>query len=395
MITYGDSKQGPDIDWGGKAAILSCPKKQRSLRMPNVAVVGSASWGTCLGMVLARKGVHVKLWTRTEEEAKRFNKERENSKFLPGYRFPRRMAATGSMDEALDGADAVVMAVPAQTMRQNARMLKEHLRSSTFGVNAAKGLELGTGKRMSQVIEEELNGTLGSPVCVVSGPDIAQEAAQGVHSVAVVASRDMRVAEKVQHLLMTKSFCLYTSSDIVGVELGGTLKNIVAMGTGIADGLGYGENAKAAFITRALTEVTALGVAMRADPLTFAGLAGLGDMIATCFSPYSRNRHVGRELATGHSLKEITASMPHVAEGITTCQATVNLAGGMGVDMPVTGALYKVLYEGVAPKQAVAHLIKPPAKPELAMIKEAPRCVAYPAQKRWQKLPLGLLSQPV
>jgi len=356
--------------------------------MPNVAIVGSASWGTALGIVLARKGAHVRLWTRTKEEAKRLNKERENVTYLPGFRFPSRLAATDSMEEAMKKADAVVLAVPAQRIRENAQWVKDYLQDSVLVVSAAKGLEIDTGKRMSEVLKEELGNKHRSRICVLSGPNIAPEAAQGLHSVAVVASHDMAVAERAQHILMAKSFCLFPSTDVVGVELGGALKNVVALGAGVADGLNYGDNAKAAFITRGLAEITALGRAMKADPLTFAGLACIGDILATCYSPFSRNHYVGVELAKGRSLAEVMNSMPHVAEGITTTQATIVLAQRVGVEMPIAETLHEVLYDGLEPKKAVARLVRPPAEHELARIKEKPRPAEELARKRWSGLPL-------
>ena len=362
--------------------------------MSKVAVVGSGSWGTALAILQARKGTHVKLWTRTHEEAKRLNDARENATFLKGFKFPRRLKATSSLEEALGSADAVIIAVPAQSMRENAKRIREYITRPIPIVSATKGLEMDSCKRMSEVIEEEIKGSPCCGVCVISGPNIAQEAVQGPHSVAVVASQSSSLAEEVRLLLMTKCFCLYTSTDVVGVELGGALKNIVALGTGIADGLGHGANGKAAFITRGLAEITGLGVAMRADPLTFSGLAGLGDMMATCFSPYSRNRFVGEELGKGRSLKDITASIPHIAEGITTSHVAQSMAQKMGVDMPVACVLNKVLYEGLQPQKAVNELIKPPVKQELAIIKESVPVLAHPARtglRRWQ---LGLQSQP-
>ncbi|MDY6836282.1 MAG: NAD(P)H-dependent glycerol-3-phosphate dehydrogenase, partial [Chloroflexota bacterium] len=303
--------------------------------MPNVAVVGSGSWGTALAVVCARKGAHVKLWTRTSNEAKKLGKARENTTFLHDVQFPRRLAVTASMEETLEKADVLVIAVPSQSMRQNVHQIKEYLGRSTVVVSATKGLELQTGKRMSQVIKEELDGLLEGGLAVLSGPNIAMEAAQGMHSVTVIASDDINVAEKARRLLLAKSFCINTTTDVVGVEIAGSLKNIVALGTGVADGLGYGDNAKAAFITRGLGEISALGIAMKADPQTFFGLAGMGDIIVTCSSPLSRNRYVGTELGRGRSLKDITTSMPHTAEGITTSLAALGLGKKYDVEMPV------------------------------------------------------------
>jgi glycerol-3-phosphate dehydrogenase (NAD(P)+) len=358
--------------------------------MPHVAIIGNGSWGTALGIVLARKGIHVKLWARTEEDAKQLDKDRENVTYLPGFQFPSRLKVTNSMEKALKKADGVVLAVPAQSMRENAQLLKEHLREETLVISASKGIEVDSGKRMSEALREELNGNMKSNICVLSGPTIAQEAANDMQSVAVIASRDLEVAQRAQHLLMTKSFCLFPSTDVVGVELGGALKNVVALGAGMADGLGCGDNAKAAFITRGLAEMTSLGRAMKADPLTFAGLACMGDILTTCYSPFSRNRYVGEELAKGKSVEEIMGSMPHTAEGITTTLAIRGIAHDLGVDMPITEVLNEVMYDGLSPRDAVAKLVEPPVEHELARIKEKPHPVPKLSERKWRSLSLGL-----
>lgn len=358
--------------------------------MPRVAIIGSASWGTALGIMLARKGVHVKLWTRTEGEAKKLEKQRENRTYLPGFRFPSRMKATSSMEEAAKKADAIILAVPAQRMRENAQFVKDYVTESMLVISAAKGIEIDTGKRMSEILRDELNGNMRPNICVLSGPNIAQEVANGMQSVAVIAARDLAVAQQAQKLLMTKYYCLYPSADIVGVELGGALKNVVALGAGIADGLGCGDNAKAAFITRGLAEITAFGRALKADPLTFAGLACLGDILATCYSPFSRNRYVGEELAKGRRLSDIVDSMPHTAEGVTTVLAIHGVAQRIGVDMPITERLHEIMYEDVSPREAIAKLIAPPAEHELARIKEKPRRVPQLSERKWRALSLGL-----
>ena len=258
------------------------------------------------------------------------------------------------------------MAVPSQAMRQNIRLVAEHLDEAMLIVSAAKGLEVGSSQRMSQVIAEEIEPRFQSNICVLSGPNLSQEILSDLPAATVVAAADEAVARKVQKLLTTPNFCIYTNTDVVGVELGGALKNIIALGAGIADGLGYGDNAKAALITRGLTEMTALGVALGANPLTFSGLAGLGDLIATCASPMSRNHYVGVELAKGRSLKEITDSMTGVAEGVSTTLVVWNLAREMGLEMPITETIYRVLYEGADLHQAATDLMMAGATHELA-----------------------------
>lgn len=361
--------------------------------MPKAAIIGSASWGTALGIVLARKGIRVKLWTRAEEIAEELNMARENTTFLPGFRFPSRLSATSSLEEALDKADIVIFAVPAQSMRRNIREVKDYLRDSILIISATKGLEVGSSKRMSQVIAEEINARFHANICALSGPNIAQETANGLHSVTVVAAPDITVGEQAQRLISSDYFCVFTSTDIVGVELGGALKNVIALGAGIADGLGYGNNAKATLITRGLAEIIVLGTAVGANPLTFVGLTCLGDIVATCFSPFSRNHYVGVELAKGRSLKEIMNSMPHVAEGIATTLAARKMARKAGVDLPITEQIYKVIYERADVKEAVDDLMGHFAKEEAVEITKFFRPLAHYIRKGWQRLPPNLLFQ--
>jgi glycerol-3-phosphate dehydrogenase (NAD(P)+) len=269
------------------------------------------------------------------------------------------------LSEALAGAKAVILAVPSQTMRQNMALVAEHLEKSMLIMSAAKGLEIGSNKRMSQVIAEEIDPSFWPNICVLSGPNLSREILLNLPAATVVATSKESVARTAQRLLATPNFCVYTNTDVIGVELGGALKNIIALGAGMADGLGYGDNAKAAFITRGLTEITALGVVLGANPLTFSGLAGLGDLIATCSSPLSRNHYVGVELAKGHSLQQIVASMTTVAEGVTTTIAAWNLAQQLGVEMPITEKIHQVLYGGVDPRRAAADLMGAETKHEL------------------------------
>jgi len=251
-------------------------------------------------------------------------------------------------------------------MRQNIRRIADYLESSMLIISAAKGLEADTGKRMSQVIAEEIDLRFRPNICVLSGPNLSQEIRQKLPAASVVAAENEAITRKAQRLLGNPNFCVYTNTDIIGVELGGAFKNVIALGAGIADGLGYGDNAKAAFITRGLTEMTALGVALGANPLTFSGLAGLGDLIATCSSTLSRNHYVGVELAKGRSLKVITRSMSGVAEGVTTTLAVWNLAKQRGLEMPITEKICQVLYEGLDPRQASSDLMMAEVKHELA-----------------------------
>jgi glycerol-3-phosphate dehydrogenase (NAD(P)+) len=325
--------------------------------MPKMAIIGTTAWGTTLGVALARRGVRVKLWARNEGEDQQLNQRRENVALLPGVRFPFRLNATADLSEALDKAAMVILAVPAQTMRQNIKRLSEHLDPQILIVSAAKGLEVESAKRMSEIIADEIPTELHSNICALSGPNLSQEIAQKLPAVSVVAAHDIGVAEQVQKLLNSPSFCVFTNTDLVGVELAGALKNIIALGAGMVDGLGLGDNAKAAFMTRGLVEITCLGIVAGANPMTFAGLAGLGDTVATCSSNLSRNHYVGLELAKGQKLDDITTSMQGVAEGVATTQATRLLAQKLGVEMPITEQMYRVLFEGLDPRQAVAELM--------------------------------------
>jgi glycerol-3-phosphate dehydrogenase (NAD(P)+) len=334
--------------------------------MPKVAIVGTTTWGITLGVALAVRRAEVRLWARTEDEATRLLNAEFPSESLANVTLPSRLSITSSLDEALAGAKAVILAVPSQRMRGNIRVVAPHLDSSMLVVSAAKGLELETNLRMSQVIAEEVPPDFQPNICVLSGPNLSQEILRDLPAATVVAAHSEAVAKKVQNLLKTPNLCIYTNTDIIGVELGGALKNIIALGAGIADGLGYGDNAKATFITRGLTEITALGVALGANPLTFSGLTGLGDLVATCSSPLSRNHYVGVELTKGRSLKKITDSMSGVAEGVTTTLVAYNLAQQFRLEMPITEKIYRVLYQGLSPKEAALELMEANVKHELS-----------------------------
>jgi len=328
--------------------------------MPKIAIIGTTSWGTTLGVILAHKPKQVRLWARTESDVTKVNTGIYNPTLPP------QLSVTSLLSKALDDAKAVILAIPSQTMRQNIKLIAHYLNESMLVISAAKGLEIGSAERMSQVIAEEIDPRFHSNICVVSGPNLSREILQGLPAATVVASENEAVAKTAQKLLTAPNFCVYTNTDVIGVELGGALKNIIALGAGIADGLGYGDNAKAAFITRGLTEMTALGAALGANPLTFSGLAGLGDLIATCASPLSRNHYVGVELTKGRSLEEITDSMDGVAEGVSTTLVAWKLARQMGLEMPITEKIYQVLYEGVDPRQAVSELLAAEVRHELS-----------------------------
>jgi glycerol-3-phosphate dehydrogenase (NAD(P)+) len=333
--------------------------------MPKIAIIGTTTWGKTLGVVLAHKGLRVRLWARTEREAAELRNTEPNSALPPNITFPPQLSITSLLGEAVANVEAVILAVPSQTVRQNVRLIKGYLDRSMIVISAAKGLEIGSNKRMSQVIAEEIDPRFRSNICVLSGPNLSREIIRHLPAASVVAAEDEAVARKAQKLLTAPNFCVYINTDVIGVELGGALKNIIALGAGMVDGLGYGDNAKAAFITRGLTEIAALGVALGANPLTFAGLAGVGDVIATCASPLSRNHYVGVELTKGRPLKEITDSMTGVAEGVSTTIAARNLARQLGLGMPITEKIYQVLFEGAESRQAIIELMAPEASHEL------------------------------
>ena len=329
-----------------------------------VAVVGSGAWGTTLAMVAARVGRDVALYVRDAEEAAAMAAAARHPRLLAEHSFPVGMRVTSDLAEACDGAGLILLVVPSQTMRANARTVAPVVGEAVV-VSAAKGLERGTLKRMTEVVREELGEGAAERVCALSGPNLAAEVAAGKPATTVVAG-PQAAAERARDLLMGPQFRCYTNDDVVGVEMGGALKNIIALGAGIGDGLGAGDNAKAAFLTRGIAEIARLGIAVGADPLTFAGLAGLGDLVATCASLFSRNRFVGQELAKGRPLAEIRAGMTQVAEGVETTEAARALGRREGVELPITEQMYAVLFEGKSPLAAIADLMQREAKDELA-----------------------------
>ena len=333
--------------------------------MPDkTVVVGATTWGTTLALVMAGEGRPVTLLARNQAEGDRLRSARENSRFLPGVGFPSPMQIGADESDTLAGAQLVVIAVPSDRLRENARRVAPHLDANAVVVSASKGLELPSAMRMSEALAEELPASLHPGICVLSGPNLAKEIVQGKLASTVMASASKEAAEQAQAALLSSRFRVYTSSDVTGVELGGALKNIVALGAGICDGLEFGENAKAAFVTRALAEIARLGVAAGALPLTFAGLAGVGDVIATCASRLSRNRYVGEQLALGRSWPEIRASMDNVAEGVNATEAALKIAAKLDVEMPIAQTTYRILHEGLSPREAAAELMERPVRSE-------------------------------
>ena len=333
--------------------------------MSSATVIGPTSWGTTLAIILAKNGVQTTLLARTEAEAAALEAARENTRFLPGALFPDSLTCTHDYSDALAGADMLALAVPSSSFRENVRRISSSIGGNAIVVSASKGLEMDTGKSMSQALLEELPEGLADRIAVLSGPNLAKEIVSGMPASTVIASADERVAAQAQAMFMSPNFRVYVNDDIIGVELGGALKNIIALGAGICDGLGAGDNSKAAFMTRGLAEITRLGTAAGASPATFAGLAGVGDLMATCASPLSRNHYVGVQLAAGNSLQDILDEMDNVAEGVYTTVAALKMADSLGVEMPITQATYRILYEGLDPQQAAAELMGRPPRSEL------------------------------
>ena len=325
--------------------------------MARVTVIGTTGWGTTLAILLANNGSDVTLWARTPEEADALRQSGENPRLQPASPFPPGLRVTASLEEAVPSADMVALVVPSRSLRENARAVSPHLGAGSIVLSATKGLEKGTAMRMSEIIADELPESSHDRIGVLSGPNLAREIARGMPASTVIASHNEDVALRARDLFMSPVFRVYTNADVVGVEMGGALKNIIALGAGICDGLGYGDNGKAAFITRGLVEMTRLAVAAGANPLTLAGLAGLGDLVATCSSPLSRNRYVGEQLAAGRAPDEVLSAMQNVAEGVDTTPAALTLAQRLGVDMPLTQAISAALFRGVDPRTAVAELM--------------------------------------
>ncbi|HUT74670.1 MAG TPA: NAD(P)H-dependent glycerol-3-phosphate dehydrogenase [Armatimonadota bacterium] len=332
---------------------------------PPAAIVGAGSWGTALAALLGRAGQAVRLWARRKQMAESLRLRRENQQYLPGVTLAESVEPLDDLGAAVAGAEMVTLAVPSQGMRETVRALRPHLAPQHFLISTAKGLEHDTGLRMTQVITHELPAPWGACPACLSGPNLAAEVAAGIATTSVIACADRERARRAQQLFMQPTFRVYTNSDVVGVELGGALKNVIAIGAGINDGLGFGENTKAALVTRGLAEITRLGVALGAAAATFIGLSGIGDLVATCASRRSRNHYVGYHLARGRALADILAGMDNmIAEGVQTTRAAVRLAEQAGVDMPITRAVHAVLFEDMQPAQAVRRLMLRDARDE-------------------------------
>ncbi len=323
-----------------------------------IGVIGAGSWGTSLAILLANKGYYVELWVRRKNLLEKMQHEWENVDYLPGIKLPGQIRLTMDLQRAVQDKEIIVLAIPSHAVEETVNSFRSFFHQETIVVNTAKGFAQGSNKRLSQVIEECLPGHAPGKVAVLSGPNHAEEVSRGLPTATVVAAAEQETAETIQDLFMTDQFRVYTNLDIIGVELGGALKNIIAIGAGVCDGLKFGDNTKAALLTRGLVEITRLGLSLGAQSKTFSGLTGVGDLFVTCTSSHSRNRYVGLLLGEGKTIEEITASMKMVAEGIKTTRAAFALAQARGVEMPITREMHGILFEGTQPWQAVENLMR-------------------------------------
>jgi len=332
--------------------------------MAKTAVMGAGSWGTAFALVLADAGNEVSIWGRRAEVCDAINNDRDNTEYLPGIVIPDAISATTDAAEALADREVVVLALPSQQLRANLMAWGHLIPKDAVMVSLMKGVELGTHKRMSEVIAE-LTGAGPERIAVITGPNLAREIANREPAASVVACEDQAVAERLQKLCHSPAFRPYTNTDVIGCELGGTTKNIIGLAVGVCVGLGFGDNTKASVITRGLAETARLGIAIGADPLTFSGLAGMGDLVATCSSPLSRNRTFGEKLGRGLSVDEVIAQTRQVAEGVKSCTSVSELAKVYGVDMPIVEHVAALIAGEMTPSELVSALISREAKPEV------------------------------
>jgi glycerol-3-phosphate dehydrogenase (NAD(P)+) len=332
--------------------------------LKNLSIIGAGSWGTALAMVLAPRFPHIRLWVYESDLAARMQTSRENDVYLPGFQLPGHIQVVNDLAGAVENAELVLSVMPSHLVRRIYQQMLPHLTESMLFVSATKGLENGSLLRASEVIREVLSPGMAARIAVISGPTFAKEVARFEPTALVVASSDRAVADGVQAAFSGPTFRLYSSSDTIGVEIGGAIKNVVAIGAGVLHGMGLGHNPMAALITRGLAEMTRLAVAMGGQPLTLAGLAGLGDLVLTCNGELSRNRTLGVELAHGRKLDEIVNSMKMVAEGVKTTNAAVDLAKRYSVEMPISEQMHRVLNSGLSPREAIQRLMERSLKGE-------------------------------
>ena len=330
--------------------------------MKKISVIGAGSWGSALALSLYKNNHKVHMWTRDEEQVKEIRETKQNSKFLPGIIFPDDLIISGNLEEVVKDSEIIVLAVPSQAVRSVCKQIKPFVKDNQILVDVAKGLERETGLRLSDVVKEELPN---NPYVALSGPSHAEEVSKFMPTTLVAACEEIKYAEEVQDAFMSPSLRVYTNPDIIGVELGGALKNIIAFGAGMCDGLGYGDNTKAALMTRGIAEMGRLGVAMGANVNTFTGLAGIGDLIVTCTSMHSRNRRAGILMGQGKTLQETLDEVKMVVEGITATEVAYKVSRRLNISMPITEAIYSVLYEGANADEAVLELMTRAKKHEM------------------------------
>lgn len=330
---------------------------RRKMQPQKVAVLGAGSWGTALSLVLADNQHEVRLWGKDEQQIHEINEHHTNKTYLPGIDLPNNIIGFHSLAEALKGVEVVVIAVPTKAIREVIKKMIAVQKTPLTLVQVSKGIEPDTLMRISEIIEEEMPADMLNAVVALSGPSHAEEVSLRHPTTVAVSSKDMEAAEMIQDLFINQHFRVYTNPDLVGVEIGGALKNIIALAAGISDGIGYGDNAKAALMTRGIAEISRLGTKMGANPLTFAGLTGIGDLIVTCTSVHSRNWRAGNLLGKGHNLQEVLDNMGMIVEGVRTTKAAQQLADKYEVKMPITNALYRVLFHHVSGKEAVDELM--------------------------------------
>jgi len=337
-----------------------------TMDIKKVGVLGGGSWGTTLAILLYEKGLSVKIWEFSDEQVEIVRKKRENVRFLPGIFIPQEIEITSCLEDVVKDSEVIVLAIPSQVVRGVVEQLATMITPEVVIVSAVKGLEIATMKRISEVIGESL--LTKTQVGVISGPSHAEEVSRKIPTAVVSSAQDEKIAKFIQELFLTPNLRVYTNTDLVGVELGGALKNIMAIAAGISDGLGLGDNTKAALITRGLVEIIRIGRILGAKEATFLGLSGLGDLVVTCTSKYSRNRYLGEMIGKGSSLQEVLDSMAMVTEGVPTTKAAKELAKKVNIELPITNEIYQVLFELKNPKQAVSDLMLRSAKAEEELV---------------------------
>ncbi len=331
----------------------------------SISILGGGSWGCALASMLSKEGKNVILWVRSHSQYEEMVNEKTNNKYLPGVNIPDTLKITNDLEEAINNRDIITLAVPTNSVRDLLKTLEPMISENQIFVNLAKGIEETTDLRISQVCNQILPK---NKYCVISGPSHAEEVIRNIPTAVVCASNDAQVSEYIQNIFTTSSFRIYTNTDLVGVELGGALKNIIALGAGISDGVGFGDNTKAALMTRGLYEMAKLGVAMGANPDTFSGLAGVGDLIVTCTSMHSRNRRAGILIGQGYSLTDATNKVGMVVEGVKTTKAAYHISQNLNIEMPITNEIYSILYLGADVKSSSAKLMGREKKYELEIL---------------------------